>query len=163
VLGFSFVFFLLFLLALYAFVFARIHKYALAHRQYTTQHNTTQRNTPKLLEYCLSENCRPFIPDDISLGVQLFFLAQCQIVEKQYAEAERCLQECAQTHWVDSRHNHFLLSFCHAKLLQCQGKHEEAIPVFNKAIDLSDNDSHCYFRRAWSYKVRFEIGKCVNE
>ena len=106
-----------------------------------------------MLQGCLSEDTRKFIPDDVSLGTQLFFLAQTQIHAKQYEDAHISLQECATTHWADNKHNSYILHFSLAKLYQSQGMHEEAIPVFNKAIDLSEGLSHGYFRRAWSYKV----------
>lgn len=100
---------------------------------------------------------RKFIPDDISLGAQLFFLSQTQIHLKQPEAAHKSLQECARTHWVDKKHNNYILNFSLAKLYQSQGMHQEAIGTFNKAIDLYPTISHTIFRRAWSYKVRFAL------
>jgi len=97
---------------------------------------------------------RKFIPDDVSLGAQLFFLAQTQIQAKQPQDAHRSLVECASTHWVDKKHNAYILQFSLAKLFQSQGMHEDAIGAFNKAIDMYPKNSHTFFRRAWSYKVR---------
>ena len=104
---------------------------------------------------------RKFIPDDVSLGTQLFFLAQTQIQSKQPDAARHSLQECAGTHWTDKKHNAYMLSFSLAKVLQSQGLHEEAIAAFNKAVDLYPDNSHAFFRRAWSYKVVvFSIVPC---
>lgn len=99
----------------------------------------------------------------MSLGTQLFFLAQTQIHNKHYEAAHESLAEAAGTHFVDKRHNAHILHFAWAKLYQCRGMHEAAIAAFNKAIDLSEpKSSHCYFRRAWSYKVSFQILKFRN-
>lgn len=100
---------------------------------------------------------RKFIPDDVSLGAQLFFLAQTQIHAKQPQDAHRSLVECASTHWADKKHNAYILHFSLAKLLQSQGMHEDAIGAFNKAIDMYPNNSHTFFRRAWSYKVCIDL------
>jgi hypothetical protein len=108
----------------------------------------------QLLLESLTEDMRKFIPDDISLGIQLFFLAQTHIHGKDYEAAHAVLAECGATHWVDRKRNSFIWHFALAKLYQCEGAHNEAIAEFNKAIDLCEgNPSHCYFRRAWSYKV----------
>jgi hypothetical protein len=107
---------------------------------------------------------RKFIPDDVSLGTQLFFLAQAQVHNRHYAEAHRSLEECLGTHFVDKRHHAYIAHFALAKLYQCEGRHQEAIPAFNKAIDLSEpKSSHCYFRRAWSYKVIFTDVICCSK
>lgn len=52
------------------------------------------------------------------------------------------------------RYNEFLLRFALAKVYQCLNVHQKALEMFNIAIDLSNQQSpHCYFRRAWTYKV----------
>ena len=111
----------------------------------------------------MSEDTRKFIPDNISLGTQLFFLAQTQIHAREYQAAHSSIEECLATHFIDKKHNSFIIYFALAKLLQCEGRHAEAIAVFNKAIDLTDSAvPHCFFRRAWSYKVGNNTVLCAH-
>lgn len=107
-----------------------------------------------MLSECIHESNLKFVPDDIAMGSQLFFLAQSQVRNKKFEAALSRLTDCSRTHWADVRRNNYLLKFSVAKVLQCLDRHSEALQVFNEALDLCDHTSpHCYFRRAWSYKA----------
>ena len=70
-----------------------------------------------------------------------------------FREAKVHLEECAQSHWMDSQANRFLHLYASAKLDQSQGRHQAAVEAFSAAMALSPNHPHCHFKRAWSYKV----------
>ncbi|KAJ1417237.1 hypothetical protein B484DRAFT_150332, partial [Ochromonadaceae sp. CCMP2298] len=106
----------------------------------------------RILEICLKEDNVKFIPDDNSLGTQLFFLAQCQVQAKKWEAAAESIDRCLQTPWVGAKRNRFMVQFSLGKVYQAMGRHEEAIGMFNTALD-SEESSHVYFRRAWSYKA----------
>lgn len=95
------------------------------------------------------------MPDDLSLGTQLYFLALSQIQLQKFHLAAVNLQKCSETHWVDAKHNKFLYLYTAGKLSQCQGQHAIAIERFTAAMALSPHDPYCHFKRAWSYKVAF--------
>lgn len=103
---------------------------------------------------CLTPDCRKFVPDDLSLGTLLFFLALTQTQLQKFGEADAHLAQCAATHWVDAQHNRFLHRYVAAKLRQCQGQHAAAVESFTEALALSPDNPFCLFKRAWSHKVR---------
>lgn len=104
---------------------------------------------------CVGEDALKFVPDDLSLGTQLFFLALSQMQLENLTAAAENLEKCAQTHWTDANHNKFLYLYTHGKLLQRQGQHQRAIAMLSEASALSPGNAYCYFKRAWSYKVNF--------
>jgi hypothetical protein len=105
------------------------------------------------LSGCGSEDSLKFVPDDLSLGTQLYFLALSQIQLQKFQLADIHLQKCAETHWVDAKHNKFLYLYTSGKLCQSQGQHVAAIDKFTAAMALTPNNPYCHFKRAWSYKV----------
>eukprot|EP01034_Spumella_vulgaris_P021885 gene21885-27961_t len=105
------------------------------------------------LSGCGSEDALKFVPDDLSLGTQLYFLALSQIQLQKYHLADIHLQKCAETHWVDAKHNKFLYLYTSGKLCQSQGQHLAAIDKFTAAMALTPNNPYCHFKRAWSFKA----------
>jgi len=118
----------------------------------------------RILESMLTEGNRKFIPDDNVLGTQLFFYAQCQVFAREYRAAETSLTECSKTRWVDSKYHQFILHFTLAKIYQAEERYELSIELFNKALDVMDQNSpHAYFRRAWSYKALGDFVKAGDD
>jgi hypothetical protein len=95
-----------------------------------------------------------YVPDDLSLGCLHFFIAQSQMYSYDYELAKENLDKCLKTHWVSTPHHLFLTTFARAKALQSLQRHQAAIDEFTKALALDSQNPYCYFRRAWSYKVR---------
>lgn len=102
----------------------------------------------------MSDEKQQFIPDDVTLGTLYFFLGQCQIHLLQYEYAQSSLAHCYHTHFIDSKHNKFLVEFACAKILQCLKRHDEAIAKFTEALQLQNDCPYCFFRRAWSFKAK---------
>lgn len=102
----------------------------------------------------MSEEALKFVPDDLSLGTQLFFLALTEMQLDKLASASLYLDKCALTHWTDAKRNRFLYLYAGGKLLQRQGQHLAAATKFTEAAALSPDNAYCYFKRAWCYKVR---------
>jgi tetratricopeptide (TPR) repeat protein len=115
-----------------------------------------------LLLPCLKDDVIPFIPDDLAKGTVHYFLGQCYQHLNLYKESLDQFQQCSSTHYVDDRRNSVLVAFAEAKLLQCMGKHEEALQKFSFCLTIQTDSAHCLFRRAWSYKVYFYSNENCN-
>ncbi len=107
----------------------------------------------QVLDHCLTDASRKYVADDMALGVLHFFRALALSQLAQYDEASVDLQHCSTTHFMNSKHNKFLLHFANAKIHQCQKQHKEAVSEFSLALDLQPQNPYCHFRRAWSFKV----------
>lgn len=94
-----------------------------------------------------------YIPDDLSNGSLHFFLGETQLYSSKFEAAKENFDICFRTHWVDTTHNRFLVTFAKAKALQSLRLYTESIEGFSVALSLRPNDPYCLFRRAWSYKV----------
>lgn len=86
-----------------------------------------------------------------------FFLGMSAFQLQEYNEADDCFKRCVSSHWVDLKRNKFVCIYAQAKLLQVNGKHNEAIEMFSEALSMEPENAFCLFRRAWSYKVRINI------
>ena len=102
---------------------------------------------------CVEEDMIRYAADEVSIGNLHFFLAQCYMRLGNFSKAKLFFDECLLSHWADSQQNRFLIKFSIAKNFQCLKMHNEAISVFNEALQLRPNDPYCLFRRAWSFKV----------
>jgi tetratricopeptide (TPR) repeat protein len=96
---------------------------------------------------------KKYIPDDLSSGSLYFFLGQTQLHSEQFEGAKNSFEACFGTHWIDTSHNRFLVTFAKAKTLQSLQDYVDSIDCFATALQLQPDDPYCHFRRAWSYKV----------
>lgn len=102
---------------------------------------------------CLCEEYEKFIPDDMTAGTLRFFIGEMNLAMGNYNEALESLEICTKTNWSNTSHNEFLLYFATGKAHQCLRDHDKAIQFFSAALKIEEKSPHCFFRRAWSFKV----------
>jgi len=115
-----------------------------------------------LLNICLDRD-RGFAPDSNALGAVLFYCGVAQVIQQNFEEAERILDDCLQQAWVSRELHLMMATFARAKARQGRGDHTAALVDFEVAYALSPNDPYILFRRAWSWKGLGDLSKAAGD